>query len=60
MDDQEIDGEIELACRQLGIPLDGDWKPTIRAHLVAIRKAVALVEAMPLPDEAEQAPKFEA
>ena len=60
MDEREIDGEIGLACQQLGIPLEETWKPTIGAHLAAIRAAIALVEGVPLADDAEQAPTFEA
>lgn len=60
MDDQEIDREIDVTCRQLGVPLADAWRPMVRAHLEAIRAAIALVGDFPLPDEVEQAPTFEA
>lgn len=60
MDEHDTEREIDVACRQLGIALAPEWTPLVRAHLEAIRAAMAFVDALPLPDEAEQAPQFEA
>lgn len=54
------DQYIEAAAKSLGIALDPDWLPMIRANLETTFRLARLVEEFPLPDEAEPAPVFRA
>lgn len=58
--DETLDAFIEAAARALSLPVEPEWKPAIRANLEMTLKHAALVEAFPLPDEAEPAPIFRA
>ncbi|AIQ88573.1 MULTISPECIES: AtzG-like protein [Methylobacterium] len=44
----------------LGLPLDPAWMGPITANLRVLAAAAALVEAFPLADEIDAAPRFEA
>jgi hypothetical protein len=58
--DEQLDQLIEASGRILALPLEPDWKPSIKANLAVSFRLAALVEAFALPDEAEPAPIFEA
>jgi len=58
--DETLDAYIEAAARALSLPIEPEWKPAIRANLQATLKHAALVDELPLPDEAEPAPVFRA
>jgi Protein of unknown function (DUF4089) len=55
-----LDDFIEAAAKALNLPVEPAWKPAIRANLDVTLKIAAMVEAFPLPDEAEQAPVYRA
>ena len=59
-DDEALDAYIEASLHLLGIDAAKEWRPAIKANLLATRKAAAFVEAFQLPDEADAAPVFEA
>jgi hypothetical protein len=58
--DDTLDQLIEAAARMLSLPIEPEWKATIRANLEMTLKHAALVDEFPLPDEAEPAPVFKA
>ena len=60
MQDSELDALIDAGTACLGIPIDPAWHAAIRANLAVTLRFAALVEAHPLPDEAEPAPVFRA
>ena len=60
MQDSELDALIDAGTASLGIPIDPAWRQAIRANLAVTLRFAALVEAYPLPDEAEPAPVFRA
>jgi hypothetical protein len=53
-------GLIDAEACALGLALEPSWKPAVRAHLDVILRFAAMVEAFPLPDDAEPAPLFQA
>ena len=57
---EEMDKLIEAGTALLGIAVQTDWLPTIRANLEVTLRLAAMVEAFELPDEAEPAPVFAA
>ena len=58
MTDDELDFLITAAAHVLALPIDPDWRPTIRSNLAATLSFAALVAEFQLPDEAEPAPVF--
>jgi hypothetical protein len=60
MDTQDRDDLVEAQARALGLVLDPSWKPAVRANLDAILRLAAMVDAFPLPDDAEPAPIYRA
>lgn len=48
------------AAPLLGLRLDPDWVGPVTANLRVLAAAADLVASLPLPDEAEAAPRFEA
>jgi hypothetical protein len=60
MDTQDRDDLVEAQARALGLVLDPSWKPAVRANLDAILRLAAMVDAFPLPDDAEPAPVYRA
>ena len=55
-----LDAYIDAAAQALGIPVQPEWKPDIRANLDVTFKLAALVGEKELPDDAEPAPVFKA
>ena len=58
--DETLDQFIEAAVRMLSLPIEPEWRASIRANLEMTLKHAALVDEFPLPDEAEPAPVFRA
>ena len=58
--DDSLDGYIDAAAQALGIPVEPEWKPAIKANMQVTLRLAALVETFALPDEAEPVPVFEA
>jgi hypothetical protein len=56
----DLDAYIDAAARALGIPIQPEWVPEIRANLDVTFRLAALVGEKELPDEAEPAPVFRA
>jgi hypothetical protein len=54
-----LDGFIDATARVLLLPIEGEWKPAIKAHLQVTLKLATLVTEFALPDELEPAPVFE-
>ncbi len=57
-DPDATDALIEAAAPLLGIALQPEWRPAIRAHLEISLAQARLVAAFALPDDAEPAPVF--
>ena len=55
-----LDAYIDAAAQALGIPIQPEWRPEIRANLDVTFKLAALVGEKELPDDAEPAPVFKA
>jgi hypothetical protein len=60
METPDRDNLIEAQARVLGLVLDSSWTPAVRAHLDVILRFAALVDAFPLPDDAEPASVYRA
>ena len=58
--DDMLDDFIDAAAAALGLPVEPEWKPGIKANLQATLRVAAMVTELELPDEAEPAPVFEA
>ena len=56
--DDPLDDFIDAAARALGLPVEPQWRPAIKANLDVTLRLGALVAAFELPDEAEPAPVF--
>ena len=56
----DFDAYIDAAAQALGIPVQPEWKPAVRANLEITFKLAALVGEQELPDDAEPAPVFKA
>ena len=59
-EDATIDAYIGAAAVTLGLTIEPEWLPGVKASLMATTRATALVESFPLPDDAEPAPVFDA
>jgi hypothetical protein len=55
-----LDDFIDAAAQVLGLPVQPEWKPAIRANLEVTFRLAGLVASFDLPDEAEPAPIFRA
>ncbi len=55
-----VDKLIDASAAALGLPIQPEWRPGIKANLEVTLRLAALVAAFELPDEAEPAPVFEA
>jgi len=55
-----LDAYIDATARVLDLPVEPEWKPSVRANLEVTLRLAALVTEFTLPDEAEPAPVFEA
>jgi hypothetical protein len=58
--DDTLDDFIDAAASALGLPVEPEWKPGIKANLQVTLRVAAMVAEFELPDEAEPAPVFEA
>ena len=58
--DDTLDDFIDAAAAALGLPVESEWKPGIKANLQVTLRVAAMVAEFELPDEAEPAPVFEA
>lgn len=59
-DDAVVEAYIKAAAAMLGLTIEPEWMPGVKASLVATNRATDLIDTFPLPDEAEPAPRFEA
>ena len=55
-----LDEYIDAAANALGLVIQPEWKPEVRAHLQVTLHLGALVTEFALPDNAEPEPVFEA
>ncbi len=55
-----LDKLIDASAAALGLPIEAEWKPAIKANLAVTLRLANMVATFPLPDEAEPAPTFEA
>jgi hypothetical protein len=60
MPSDPLDDFILTAAQALGLPLEADWQPAVKANLAVTLAHAALVAEFELPDEAEPAPVFRA
>jgi hypothetical protein len=60
MSTDNLDDLIAASARALDLPVDSAWHPAIRFNLDVTFRLAALVASLPLPDDAEPAPVFEA
>ena len=55
-----LDKLIDASAAALGLPIEPEWKPAIKANLAVTLRLANMVAEFLLPDEAEPAPTFEA
>ncbi len=55
-----LDAYIDSAAALLKLPLEPEWKGSVRANLEVTMKLAALVGEKELPDDAEPAPVYQA
>jgi hypothetical protein len=55
-----LDDYIEAVGKALALPVEGAWKPAVRANLEVSLRLARLVDEFPLPDEIEPASVFAA
>lgn len=60
MASDSLDDFVAAAAAALGLPLQAEWRPAIKANLDVTLKHAALVAEFELPDDAEPAPIFKA
>ena len=58
MSKPDLDTFIDASAQALGIPIQPEWKPAIRANLEVTFKLAAIVAEKELSDDAEPAPVF--
>ena len=58
--DETLDKLIDASAAALGLPVEPEWKPAIKANLAVTLRLANMVATFSLPDEAEPAPIFEA
>jgi hypothetical protein len=58
--DDPLDAYIDAAAQALGLAIQPDWKPAVRANLDVTFRLAALVAEKELPDDAEPAPVYRA
>ena len=54
------DAMIVASAEALGLTLDPAWQESIKLNLRLVLRHAALIDAFPLPDDAEPAPVFRA
>ena len=60
VDNEILDKLIDASAAALGLPIEAEWRPGIKANLQVTLRLANMVATFPLPDEAEPAPTFEA
>jgi hypothetical protein len=60
MSEDVTDAWIISSAAMLGLPIEAAWMPAIRANVEVTFRLAKLVDAFPLPDDAEPAPVYEA
>ena len=55
-----LDAYIDAAAQTLGLTVEPEWKPAVRANLDVTFRLAAIVAEKELPDDAEPAPVFKA
>jgi hypothetical protein len=60
MQEDAFDALIDASAAALGLPIEPEWKPSIKANLQVTLRLAEVVAELELPDEAEPAPTFEA
>jgi len=55
-----LDSYIDTAAHALGLTVQPEWKPAVRANLEITFRLATLVAEKALPDDAEPAPIFRA
>ena len=55
-----LDAYIDAAAQALGLTVEPEWKPAVRANLEFTLAFAATVAEKQLPDDAEPAPVFRA
>ena len=58
--DEAIERYVAAALPLLGVAIAPEWRATVHANLAAILRAAAFAAELPLDDESEPAPVFEA
>ncbi len=55
-----LDALVDASAAALGLVVEPEWKPSIKANLQFALRMGAMVAEFELPEEAEPAPVFEA
>jgi hypothetical protein len=55
-----LDSYIDAAAQALGLTVEPEWKPAVRANLEVTFRLAGVAAELPLPDDAEPAPVFRA
>ena len=55
-----LDSYIDATAQALGLTVQPEWKPAVRANLEVTFRLAGVVAEQPLPDDAEPAPVFRA
>jgi hypothetical protein len=55
-----LDDFIDAAARMLDLPLEPEWRDSVKANLQVTLRQAGLVAEFALPDDAEPAPVFQA
>ena len=55
-----LDSYIDSTTQVLGLTVQPEWKPAVRANLEVAFRLAAVVAEQALPDDAEPAPVFKA
>ena len=57
---ESLDDYIDAVTKALALPVDGAWRPAVRANLEVSLRLARLVDEFALPDETEPASVFSA
>jgi 1-carboxybiuret hydrolase subunit AtzG-like protein len=55
-----LDDFIDAAARMLDLPLEPEWRESVKANLQVTLRQAGLVAEFALPDDGEPAPVFQA
>jgi len=53
-----LDAFVDAAALALGLPIEPQWRPAVKANLQVTLRQAALVTDFPLPEDTEPAPVF--